>query len=278
MDPNKKISISIIGFGRLGKALYKVFKEKGYTVKTIHSRSNHIIPEFSDKWPQNNNELGDLIVIAVPDGEISGIVQQLAERYGNLSGKHIVHCSGTFGSDLLLPLQDKGADIAVFHPMQAVTDKTKSFENTTFDAEGGLETLIALKEISEDFGSHFMEIPKEAKIYLHAASVMASNYAVALMNLAVKMAAKGGIEPHEIENALISLMQSSLNNMKNNGIENALTGPIARGDIATIQLHLDGIKDDTELTKIYKLLGLESLGLSKADKQVLSKIKELLKE
>lgn len=277
METTKKLTVSIIGFGKLGKAFYRIFKEKKYTINSVFSKSEYDIPEYLKGFDGNKNALGELVFITVPDAEILNVAQDLARDYANFDKKHIIHCSGTYSSDLLIELQNKGAKIASYHPMQAITETTSTFANTTFDAEGDEKTLEILEQISDDLGANFIRIEKEAKIYLHTASVIASNYLVVLMNLALKAANLGEIKKDTIENALILLMQSSLDNIKRNGTDNALTGPVARGDVPTIKKHVDGLKNEDILLKAYKLLGEEAATLSNADSEKISEILKVLK-
>src|SRR5699024_5142469 len=102
----------------------------------------------------------------------------------------------------------------------------------------------------------FLEVTPNSKPYLHAASVMVSNYMIALMESAGQMAALGGLDKNEVQKALFPLMQKSVSNIsRSDDLPEALSGPIARGDTVTVADHLELLKQDKQLSVLYKRLG-----------------------
>lgn len=271
-----KPSVTIIGLGRVGQALYKTLPKIGYQMSSVFSKSVHKVPFFVEGFPAKNYHLGELIFLTVPDDTLEIIIRKLADNFDDFKGKSIVHCSGTLSSDILSPLKEKGASIASFHPLQSISEFTSSFNSTWFDVEGDKCVIHILEEIANKLGANALKVKKEAKPYLHAAAVVASNYVVTLMKIAEEIAEIGGIDKDKIVSALIPLMQSSLNNLEAKGVENALTGPIARGDVHTVKTHLEILENHSHLLELYKVLGLETTKISSAPKAQITAIKKLL--
>lgn len=267
-----KPSISILGLGRVGRALYVSLKREGYKIHSVYSRNSKDVPEYKGAFPPDLSQTGELFFITVSDDQIKPVISDLKDLGGH-STAAFVHCSGTFTSSIFEGLSPLAAS---FHPMKAVTDSTDTFHTSWFDAEGAEAVLRILQSLSNDLGIHMLRVSPEAKPFLHAASVMASNYMVSLASLSRDMAEAGGIEPHQAFNALLPLMKSSLQNIEDKGIDHALTGPIDRGDIMVVREHLEVLKHHPDLLSAYKTLGLASIKLSKSkDQKSLAAIKEL---
>ena len=103
-------------------------------------------------------------------------------------------------------------------------------------------------------------VPPLARPRYHAAAVIASNYLVALLQLAVRQLAPLGLEEREAVRALLPLVRGTLDNVEAMGLPEALTGPISRGDAATIRLHLDRLSEEDR--HLYCALGREALGVA----------------
>lgn len=248
----KKPSITIFGVGRVGGALEKSLSNSGYSIRSTFVRNT---------FPEKEEDLGDVIFITTHDREIAELANTIALKFSSFKGKYVIHCSGTLDSSVLQPLADKGAKTASFHPLKAVTKDNDSFTGVWFDMDGDASALTLLKKIAKDLEAECFEINPEAKPLLHAAAVVSANYLVALMKLATDIAKEGGIDPAIALKALLPLTESSLKNIKEKGFEGSLTGPIARGDVDTIQRHLLKLAANPELLKLYKVLGRETLNL-----------------
>jgi len=103
------------------------------------------------------------------------------------------------------------------------------------------------------------------KVLYHAAAVLASNYMVTQVKLALDLWREFGVSPEEATNALLPLLQGTLNNIRTVGLPDCLTGPIARGDLDTIERHLLALKDrDPSLLAVYRELGLQTVPIALA--------------
>ncbi|WP_428236955.1 Rossmann-like and DUF2520 domain-containing protein [Gracilimonas sp.] len=266
----KKPRITIIGLGSVGSALLNVLTRSGYEVISVFNRSEidpKLIRNFPDTYfskglPNNENKLGELTFLTVSDDAIDSVATQLSERCTDLSDKSVVHCSGVHASKILLPLSKRGASIASFHPMKAITPKTSSFENTWFDAEGDGAAIRRLEDLADSLTAHVFEVDPKAKPLLHASAVVASNYLVVLAELVTKISALGGVPEDTALKAITPLMENTLRNVKELGVTEALTGPIARGDLKTVKQHVEKLKNAPELLSLYKTLGTEAVKIA----------------
>ena len=130
-------------------------------------------------------------------------------------------------------------------------------------------------------GGIVLEIEVEKKRLYHAAAVAASNYLVTLVHLALELNKAAGLPGDTPFDALHPLIKGTLSNINAKGIPDALTGPIARGDVETVSVHLEAIeKDAPALLSLYKCLGLYTVDLARAkglSKDVADKLVVLLR-
>lgn len=234
---------------------------------------------FGRGFPEEGDLVGDLIILAVSDDSIAEVAKTIAAVLSTNEGINIIHCSGTHSSEILEPLKKKGIRIASFHPIKAITKNTVSFEGIWFDMEGDKGLLIELNKLADRLGAFSFEVKPKAKPFLHASAVVASNYLVVLAELVSKISAQGNIPERTAIKALAPLMENTLSNINGLGVTDALTGPIARGDVQTIEKHLNSLEPTPELYRLYKTLGLEAVEIAERKNGVsssLSKIKKLL--
>ncbi|MEX2603560.1 MAG: Rossmann-like and DUF2520 domain-containing protein [Gracilimonas sp.] len=283
----EKARITIIGLGRVGTALLKAFTDQGYSVISVYNRSEisqglqSQFPEtaFYNGLPSNDSPPGNYIFITVSDDAIQSVSNELAHRFSTLENISVIHCSGTHSSNILDSLKLLGAITASFHPMKAITPKTDSFEDIWFDMEGDVAVLTELEKMAAKFRAKTFRVEPEAKPLLHASAVVASNYLVVLADLVSKISAKGNVSEEIALKALTPLMEATLQNIKELGVTEALTGPISRGDVHTIKQHLESLKTSPNLISLYKTLGLEAVKIAErkeGSSQSLKEIKSLL--
>jgi predicted short-subunit dehydrogenase-like oxidoreductase (DUF2520 family) len=129
--------------------------------------------------------------------------------------------------------------------------------------EGNEPALPLVEELIGKVGMRPVRIEASAKALYHAAAVMASNYLVAIMDAALAVAEKAGIERSTAWPALEPLVLSTIANISKMGPAEALTGPIARGDVETVKRHLEALsREDESLASVYRFLGLYTVQLA----------------
>jgi len=190
----------------------------------------------------------DLLLIATPDAAIAGVCRELAPRLD--PGAGVVHFSG---GTSLAALAAAAGPRACVHPLQTVwpqrgPDQLEgAFAAVTGDWELGAD-------LARTLGMHPFALADEAKPAYHAASVLASNYLVTLTHAAVSLLGQAGLERETALTALRPLQHRSVDVA---GLPP--TGPIARGDAATVAAHLRAV--GPELEPLYRALGRATLPL-----------------
>jgi len=281
------ITITVLGLGALGRSLSTALHNSGYRIRSVLSRNEQhkselprsLQPLFSVYETEGRAALGDIIFICVSDNAIREVAEQLTNCY-ELAEKKLVHCSGNFSSEILRTAGNPELGIASFHPMKSFSGQPeeKPFDEIYIDIEGRPDAVQLLSDIARQLGAFPFEIRAEAKPFLHAASVIASNYAVTLLDIASKTAQMGGIKRTEVEKALLALLRGTFRNIEQSGVERALTGPVARGDTKTVQQHLKVLEQNPAIFELYKKLGVETVNIAERDKRISMKERNRLLE
>jgi predicted short-subunit dehydrogenase-like oxidoreductase (DUF2520 family) len=184
-----------------------------------------------------------VVLLAVPDDHITAVAVELGgARQGAGFGASwpVLHLSGAFGSELLAPLARLGHPTGSLHPLAALPDADAGvrLRGAWFAVEGAPAAAEAARAIVGALGGRVLQLDAAGKAVYHAAAVAASNYVVALMGVAERWMGAAGVPPADAREALAVLARGAVENVERLGPEQALTGPVARGDEATIRAHL----------------------------------------
>lgn len=252
-----KPSFAIIGCGRVGKALGRHLAEAGYRPAGFASRriaSARQAAEAAGKpdcffeHPRDATEKADIVFITVPDDTINAVCGQIFENKGFSENAIVFHCSGALASTELASARPAGlvssVRIGSMHPLQSFAAETSGnpFNNIMMAVEGDPGAVEKAREIALNLGARPFTISTRGKVLYHAAAVVASNYLVTLMDLAIQLMAASGAGESEAFEILTPLIKGTLNNIKTIGIPDALTGPIARGDAGIVEKHVKAIE------------------------------------
>lgn len=285
---NKKIAI--IGCGRAGSKLGIWLAKSGYRIEALFDVNSEAAAKLSKAIgcgkifikAEEAASSSDIIFISTPDSLIEQTCTEIAKTDGFKKNSLIFHISGSLPSSILAIAAEKGASTGSFHPLQSLAGEdtdVNPFKDILIAIEGEAEAVESAKNMATDLGAKPYEIDGNAKTLYHASAVIASNYLVSLMKMASETMAASGIPEEHAFDFLLPLVKGTLSNMENMGIEKALTGPVARGDAATVHAHIKGIEEKVpNLKNTYIELG--KIALQIAEKQNFipeSKIK-LLKE
>jgi predicted short-subunit dehydrogenase-like oxidoreductase (DUF2520 family) len=182
----------------------------------------------------------DLIFITTPDHAIAPVAQSLAAMArGSLAGKVVLHASGALASDELAPLQRRGAAAGSMHPLQTFTlNRRPALAGIAFAIEGHPAARRLARRLAREMNGIPIEIEPGAKAAYHVAGAFASPQLLALVAAAACMLEKGaGFTPRQAVRSLAALARQTLDNYQQRGPLAAWTGPVARGDLATIRIH-----------------------------------------
>jgi predicted short-subunit dehydrogenase-like oxidoreductase (DUF2520 family) len=214
----------------------------------------------------------DVWMIATRDDAIVPSCRTLAAS-GMVTPDDIVfHVSGATPSTDLKAVKEQGALIASVHPIKTFIDAeqaVQTFPGTYCGAEGDAGALTVLRPAFEGIGARVFEIAPEMKPVYHAAGVFACNYLAALIEAALRAHEKAGIPRAASLTALEPLVRGTVDAIFERGPAKALTGPIARGDVATVKRQLARIREwDRGMGDLYSGLGLLAVALAEADQRL----------
>jgi predicted short-subunit dehydrogenase-like oxidoreductase (DUF2520 family) len=291
-SPDTPDRLWIVGAGRLGLALGLRLRRARAVASLVYSGRRDDAPRhplFAEANPVARYQRGyepvpsdaTGLLIAVPDDAIERVV-------GELAGLHlpeslpVLHASGSLSVDVLAPLAAKGHPVAGMHALAAIADPVEGADRlrgATFGVEGEGPARALAERLVAACGGRVLGIRPGGKALYHAAAVFASNYAVALLSVAERLMAEAGVPADDAQPALAALAAGAVENVAARGPVDALTGPVARGDAATVERHLSRLSGaDRDL---YCLLGLEATRLAEArgtDPAALVRLRELLGE
>ncbi len=270
------MTIAFIGCGRVGTSLAKYFRDKDLNVIGMNDRTASVgqesaefvgVPFFADRAELITES--DVIFITVSDGAIPIVWNEiLQEQNSYLSGKTFVHCSGALSSAVFSSGDENSPHIAAasLHPAQAFCDKYESYKalpQTVFTAEYNIPQNMPnrITQLLDILGNRYAVIDGASKAKYHAANVMASNCMVALFSLAQQSLSECGISEEVSRSLLGSLAVGNAQNILQNGVVKALTGPIDRADATTVAKHLNVLNGKT--LEIYRHLSLELVNIAK---------------
>jgi predicted short-subunit dehydrogenase-like oxidoreductase (DUF2520 family) len=150
--------------------------------------------------------------------------------------------------------------LQTFSSVRAALD---NMPGSAFAVEADEPLLGILKGIVGDLGGRWVELRAQDRVLYHVSGVLASNYLVTLLALAAGLWEEFGIERKEGLEALLPLVRGTLHNVEENGIPASLTGPIARGDVGTIEKHLRELAERRpDLVTFYRELALRTVPIA----------------
>lgn len=243
------MNIGVIGPGRVGTGLARLLADRGYTVRSVSGKTPAraealaaALPDCNATSPQAVADTCDLVFITTPDAVIATVAETLKWR----RGQGVVHCSGALPAAALATVEQHGALPGAFHPLQTLPDTQAAFANLpgSFIGIEAQEPLFGqLAHIAESLDCTWGAVPAAARPAYHAAAVLVSNYTVALASAGVALWQAMGKSEEEALQALLPLLRGTAHNLRRLGPMDALTGPVARGDWATVQRNLAAIRN-----------------------------------
>jgi len=195
-----------------------------------------------------------LVWITVPDDAIERVAARLGGSQ-EWQGRTVFHSSGALTSDVLSPLREKGARVASVHP--GMTFVHKSVPNLTgvpFGVEGDAGAIRLAKKIVSSVGGHAFTIRKQDKVLYHAFGTFASPLFIALLAALEKTGRAAGIRQSQLRVMAGPLLRQTLSNYLEHGAAAAFSGPLVRGDVATIRGHLEALKTTPDVRQAYVAL------------------------
>ena len=263
-------AVGIIGPGRAGVGFALALLRAGYTVR-LHGRRKRDVPKplqltvgLRDAPPPPAwLAQAGVVILAVRDDAIRPLAEALAGG-GAIGREHVVlHLSGVQGQEALAPLVPSHAALGSIHPLQTISDPERAPErlrSAWAAVEGMPRAVEAAEAIARKLGMRPFTVAGKAKALYHAGAVFASNYFVVVEAVAQRLLRHAGLSDAQAWQALRPLVAGTLENLLYAEPQDALTGPVARGDDTTIRRHLESLTKDDAL--LYRALGRAALELA----------------
>jgi predicted short-subunit dehydrogenase-like oxidoreductase (DUF2520 family) len=264
--------IGIAGAGRVAQALGRLLRDRGEPVVAVASRT----PERASAAARFIGgvevvEYDDLpgrcshVLIAVSDDALASVAARLAR--GGMRNGVALHTCGTRGAEAIPELARAGVSCGVLHPLQAVSSAEQgvgALPGATFAISGAGEAALWAERIVALLNGTKLHIEAGREALYHAAAVVASNYVVALIDVAVELLRAAGVAEDEALRAIRPLVETNARNALTLTPVRALTGPIERGDAETVALHLEALREaPSEVRELYRAVGLRVLDLAR---------------
>ena len=264
----------IVGPGRMGLALAGAMVRSGWSGNLtfigrtsrrppIHGPGSMADARYATPYEAGRFPPPTTLLITVPDSTVTEAASVMASL--DLPPAIALHTSGALPSAALEPLASKGWKTGSIHPLVAVPDPDAGAGKLCgawFGIEGEAEAVEAARGIVRLLGGNELILDTETKPLYHAAAVMASNHVVALLDVAVRMMTRCGVEPTDAAAALGALAAGAVEDVAAKGSLQALTGPVLRGDAATVWAHLGQLSGDD--SRLYSVLAREALRIAAA--------------
>jgi predicted short-subunit dehydrogenase-like oxidoreductase (DUF2520 family) len=264
----KRVSVAIVGAGRLGTALAESLASAGYNISELITRGNarslNSVKQLAGRVDARLAALrepvftADLVWFCVPDSEISSVAASFLIH--NWRGKIAVHSSGVLGGDVLAALRRKGARVASAHPLMTfVRGSVPRLQGVPFAIEGDRPALNVIRRVVHDLGGVSVPINKLDKIAYHAFATMVCPLLVSLLAAAEATAALARISASEARGRMMPILRQTLANYEKLGPAGAFSGPIVRGDVETVRKHLRALADAPAAQAAYERLAEAAL-------------------
>ncbi|MGH3759763.1 Rossmann-like and DUF2520 domain-containing protein [Actinophytocola sp.] len=282
MNRPARLAVGVVSAGRVGAVLGAALARAGHTVAAVSGvsrasvqRAEDLLPGVPLLPPDDVVTRADLVLLALPDDALAGMVRGLAAAGALRPGQIVVHTCGAHGVEVLRPAVEHGALPLALHPVMTFTGRAEDLERITtccfgVTAANADETAWSVGEaLVVEMGAEPVRVPEAARPLYHTALAHGANHLVTLVAEASDLLRRAGVG--DPERMLGPLLSAALDNALRHG-DRALTGPVARGDAGTVLAHLRVLADHApDLLPAYRALAArtasraEQAGLLRAD-------------
>lgn len=267
--------LAVVGAGRLAEALCWLLADRpdGWRLTSLYARRQSraaVLAALADATaaPDLATLLAsrpEVILLAVNDDALGPLAEQLAGLSESARPACVLHFSGSREAAVLAPLQQRGWSAASLHPARSFAEPcaaASAFAGTVCALEGDEQAVALAQQLVQAWQGTAIHLDVASKRLYHAASVLANNLSVALLDAARQVATSAGLEPEACRRLLQPLAEQAVGNYFNRGASSALTGPLSRGDAEVVAGHLQALEDqDRQLAEVYRLLSRQALDI-----------------
>lgn len=260
-------AVTIIGPGRMGLALGYALVQAGAVRRlTVFGRRDeppahplftqgmaHYVFGMEPPAPDTT-----AVFLAVPDQVVPELAHTLAAQGDAPDRCAVFHLSGSLPTDVLAPLHLRGYSVGAFHILQNIVHPVTGAERipgSYVSVTGSPEATAIARVVTAALGCPLLTVPAAWRPLYDAAVSLASDYLPPLLDVAARLMEQAGVDHNDALPALIPLVRGSLESIAERGLEASIGGPVARGDVETVALHLRAL--DPEDRRLYAIFGRE---------------------
>ncbi len=260
-----RLNVGVVSAGRVGSVVGAAWAAAGHHVAAASGVSREsvkraalLLPDVPLLPPDEVVAGAGLALLAVPDDVLPGLVRGLAAAGSFRPGQIVVHTSGAHGIAVLEPAAEHGVLPLALHPVMTFTGRVEDVARLAgasvgVTAAAGDEAAWSVGEaLVVEMTADPVRVPEEVRPLYHAALAHGANHLVTLVRDCVDTLERAGISP--AERLVAPLLSAALDNALRHG-DRALTGPVARGDVGTVRVHLRELTAvDPDLAATYRAL------------------------
>jgi predicted short-subunit dehydrogenase-like oxidoreductase (DUF2520 family) len=273
--------VAIVGAGSLATFLAVALDNAGFAITEIVARDS---PRSLQRARKLAAKVGaqtatadsaalhaPLLWLCVPDREIHAAAAALADRLATRSAAHkksqprnearfALHSSGALSSRELDPLRKAGAAVASAHPLMTFVARAHpSLEGVPFALEGDQAATQLARRIVRQLGGESFRLPVARKAAYHAWATMTSPLLLAFLVTLEEAARAAGLTRHDARRKSLPILRQTLANYARLGPARSFSGPLVRGDAATVAKHLSALKRHPSPREVYLALARAAL-------------------
>ncbi|HEY0816352.1 MAG TPA: DUF2520 domain-containing protein [Pseudonocardia sp.] len=265
-----RLAVGVVSAGRVGSVVGAAWAAAGHHViatsgvsRASVRRAEALLPDVPLLAPDAVAAQADLVLLAVPDDVLAGLVRGLAAAGSFRAGQIVVHTSGAHGVAVLAPAVEHGVLPLALHPVMTFTGRVEDVARlhgasvgvtATPDDEAAWNVGEALVV---EMGADPVRVEESVRPLYHAALAHGANHLVTLVRDCVDVLAAAGVQP--AERLVAPLLSAALDNALRHG-DRALTGPVARGDAGTVRTHLRVLTEaDADIAAAYRAMALRTV-------------------
>ena len=227
-DPLTPLSVLVLGAGKVGQALTAALRHGGAEVSLLPSRGG---------WPVKIRAA--VVLLTCRDRDIPGQAAAFARVKLTKPNVVLMHCAGALSYEILAPAARAGVALGQWHPLLSFSDgeHPPTLTDGYVRVAGDDAAVVAGRWLCARLGMHPVLGVVEPVLY-HAAAVLLANGTAALMDAACRTLILAGVDRHTAQKMLLPLLGSVLENVAQQGVPQALSGPVRRGAHATVARHM----------------------------------------
>ena len=273
--------VFILGAGRAGRGLARALRASGVEIVGLHGRTPDPASGVTAGTLPEAVASATAILVTVRDGQLQDALGEVALAPMG-PGAVVLHASGSADPAALTAVRALGHPAGTFHPLVPLSAPARAAEilrGAWIGVDGDPAAMAVSCRLAEALGAGILEIPAGEKARYHAAAVIASNFPAVLAAVAIQLLQDAGVPNDQALPAVVSLMGAAVSNLLERDPADALTGPVVRGDVATIGRHLDALASNPGTLAIYRSISTAAVPLAKqagTDARLLAEIETLL--